>query len=607
MNSFREKLLLLWNRIKRSYADYRVTVSAVALLSIFEAIHNFLYVFDYDVREQMLLWKCFYHAPEVNLFLALFLCAAMLTESCLPYTYREMKARVIRILCFLAGALIAGIAVVGISVEELTQFHESARMISRWAEQFSVGYALLLILGTVYFCHRKSGAGFIEYMLHVLVNWCVTTAVFFVLSIGVALVLSVVDTLFFESYGMLGDTGIILVMGLYYVPGCIMALQNTDSNIETPLGKLLLRYILPGMTICALLIVYVYLLKNLIMWEMPSNELFRIITGLFCFGMPIWVMNYYYQDGTRYMRILQKLPYALLPLIPIQTYAMCVRIYEHGMTQSRYMGMVMVAFEIATLLIWYFWKEKMERILIFSAVCVLIVFLLPGINVNSLSDRWQRTFLESYYHKLLTQGSLTQMERQRLRGAYRYLRDIPGMASVVEQCNIYEESFAAKLEETGVDMVGYTQTESHRIQCWQMVDSLYVDDYSRLYMLNEDAGYHASGDEKLSVDFSAFRFRKGENGAEEIIIADLSAFVEQCMAYIEEHPDAYMEDVSAAMKPYNQITLNDGSVLYLTDFFVRYEDGIKDGEAYFAIESVDVAGMLLEKTKNSLGMTLTED
>ena len=53
------------------------------------------------------------------------------------------------------------------------------------------------------------------------------------------------------------------------------------------------------------------------------------------------------------------------------------------------------------------------------------------------------------------------------------------------------------------------------------------------------------------------------------------------------------------MKPYQKITLEDGRVLYLNHFKVSYQDGIKDGEAYFEIESVDISGMLLEKVKNS--------
>lgn len=603
-----QKLLLLWKKLIQSYADYRVTVTAVALLSAYEAFHTFLDIFDYDVRKQMYVWQCFIYAPDVDRFMALFICAAMLLESGLPYTKKEKRVKAVRISGFFAAAVIAGTAAWGMALGESAQvFHVPGSVVSRWTEQFAVGYVLLLLLGTVCFCHRKSGVGFIEYMLHVLVNWCVTTAVFLVVSIGTAMVLSVVDALFFDSYGVLGDTGLILVTGLYYVPGCIMALQNTDSNIETQLGRVLIRYVLTGMTICALMTVYVYLLRNLIIWEMPSNELFGIVTGLFCFGMPIWVMDYYYRDETKYMRFLERLPYGLLPLIPVQIYAMGVRIYEYGMTPGRYMGVAMVIFEIAVLVIWRFRKDKMEYVLVFSGACVIIIFLVPGMNRNSLSDRWQQTFLETYYQKLLTQGSLTQIERQRLQGAYDYLKSRPEMASVLEQHNIYEESFAERLAETGMDMETYTQIESHQIHCRPMVDSLDVGGFSRLYVVNEDAGYHVT-EEKIPVDFTAFRLcKQDDDNTENCIIVDLSDFADRCMAYEKEHRSAWASELCEAMKPYNRIALDDGSMLYIDEFHVRYEEGIKYGEAYFEIESVDVSGMLLEKAENPFGMSLKEN
>lgn len=137
---------------------------------------------------------------------------------------------------------------------------------------------------------------------------------------------------------------------------------------------------------------------------------------------------------------------------------MGVRIYEHGMTPGRYLGMVMAAVEIAVPLLWHFCKEKMERVILVLGACVILAFLVPGINKNSLSDRWQSVFLETYYQKLLTQKSLTQIERQRLIGAYHYLEEEQEMASLVEQCNIYEESFASMLADTGADMEKYTQT-----------------------------------------------------------------------------------------------------------------------------------------------------
>lgn len=596
MKLLREKLLLTWKRILRLYANYRVTVSAVALLSVYGTVHCFLYIFDYKERVRLPIWSCFEYAKEIYAAMLLYICSAMFTESWLPYLRKERRIEIIRFVCFLVAALVAVLVGFGMSIDNSAQvFHVTGSQVRGWTGQFAWGYALLLLLGTVYFCHRKSGVGFIEYMLHVLVNWCKATVVYVVLYCGVAIVFSVVDTLFFDSWGMLAESGTILVTGLYYVPCCIMSLCNMESDIDNTPGKFLIRDVLTGITICALAIVYAYLFKILFLWEMPSNEIFGIVAGLFCFGMPICVMAGHYRDGTRYMCFLQKIPYGLIPLLPVQLYAMGVRIYEHGMTPSRYLGMIMVSVEIVALLIWHFYREKMERLLLFLGVCVIVAFFMPGINKNSLSDRWQLAFLKTYHQKLLTQGSLTQIERGRLWGAYHYLEHNPEMTAVLEQYDIYEESFASKLAETGMDMDAYTKVEEHYIHCCQMVGSLDVGGYSSFDMLNQDTGYKGTAETGLPVDFSAFRFYRRENGTEEIVIADLSDFARRCMSYEKEHPDADEEEFTTAMKPYQKITLDDGSVLYLNHFKVRYQDGIKDGEAHFEIKSVDISGMLLER------------
>lgn len=609
MKLLREKLYWLWKRIQQSYADYRVTVGAVALLTIYGAVENFLYIFDYEAREKLFIWKYFDYSEEISIGLLLFICGAMFAESCFSYAQKEKKIRAARLLCFLFAAAFAMFAGVGMAVDEAVQvFHVSGSQIREWTSQFALGYALLLLLGTVYFCHRKSGVAFTEYMLHVLANLCVITAVYIVLSIGVSLALTVADTLFVDSVmGNLAVTGTILLTGLYYVPCCITALRNMDSDIDKSPGKYLLRDVITSLTIFAVMIVYAYLFKILLLWEMPSNEIFGIVAGLFCFGMPIWMMDSYYWDDTRYMRFLQKLPYGLIPLIPVQIYAIGVRIYEHGMTPDRYLGMGMVAVEIAVLMIWHFWKENMERALLVLGVCVAITFLVPGINRNSLSDRWQRAFLETYYEKLLTQGSLTQTEAQRLKGAYKYLKRKPEMASLIAQYDIYEESFAERLAETGMDMEAYTKTESHRIHCCQMVASLDVTGYENFDMLDQNLRYEGAKENRIPVDFSAFRFYKRETGT--AVIVDISDFADRCMAYEKEHPDADEEELTAAMKPYQRIDLGDGRVLYLNHFKVSYQDGIKDGEAYFEIESVDVSGMLLEigeEGRNTFGLPLMD-
>ncbi len=253
----------------------------------------------------------------------------------------------------------------------------------------------------MYVCHRKSRVGFIEYVLHVCVNFAVSTATYFVLLIGSNFIVSIVNVLFLEGYSTLGIYVVILLTGIYYVSSCIMAMNHMNNDIRDRTGILLIKYVLSGMTICAMVIVYIYLLKILIMWQIPSNEIFGIVAGLFCLGMPIWMIDYFYRDDTKYMRFLQMLPFGLVPVIPVQAYAIGVRIYHNGMTPSRYVGVAVILFEIVMLFIWRFGKEKLERVLLFIGAAIIAAFFIPGINMYSMSDRWQSAFLRTYYQKVL--------------------------------------------------------------------------------------------------------------------------------------------------------------------------------------------------------------
>ncbi|MDE6212834.1 MAG: DUF4153 domain-containing protein, partial [Lachnospiraceae bacterium] len=383
----------------------------------------------------------------------------------------------------------------------------------KWCERFVLGYVLLLMIAIVYVCHRKSGVGFIEYILHVLVNFAITAVIYFVLLLGVIFIIWIVDSLFLSGYSSLYAYGAILVTGVYYTPACIMALNDLSNEINDRISIIMIKYVLSVMTICALAIVYIYLLKILIMREIPSNEIFRIVTGLFCIGMPIWILDYFYRDDTKFMCFLQKLPYGLIPLIPVQSYAIGVRIYHNGMTPGRYIGVCMIIFEVIMLFVWYFWKEKLERVLLILGAGIIIAIFIPGLNMFSVSNRWQRAFLETYYNKVLSQGELTQEEYERLEGAYKYLRWEPQMKELVERFDIYDTDFVRRLLTLGVEGETQTQTQYHNIHCCQMVGNLDINGYSGFTMLNQDEAYDERGEDRLPVDFSAFRFYK--RGSEE--------------------------------------------------------------------------------------------
>ncbi len=585
-----EKWAFLYQKVKQSCSDYRVTVIAVELFTLYAVAGNIWDDLNLKYTSRV---TDFLFVEETPLtFLVLFILAAMFIESLFSYEKRQRNVRIARTLGFVIGAAAAAVFAWGIRVEESGRFfYLSGDIVAQWCGRLMAGYVLLLLLAIVYFCHRKSGVGFIEYVLHVIVNFAVATAIYIVLLMGLCLVLQIVNLLFLGGHSPLGNYGLILVSGVYYAPACIMALNNTGSEINDRISTVLIKYVLSGMTVCALAVVYIYLLKILVIWEMPSNEIFGIVTGIFCLGMPVWIMDYFYRDDTKYMRFLQKLPYGLAPLIPVQTYAICVRIYHNGMTPSRYMGVCMVVFEIIMLFVWRFWKEKLERVLLILGAGIIVAIFIPGLNMYSVSNRWQRAFLESYYSKVVSQSQLTQEEYERLKGAYNYLQWEPQMKELVKQFDIYDEDFERQLAMSGIGQENLTKKQYHKIHCCQLVGNLDTTGYSRFDMLNQDEAYDNHGDDRLPVDFSAFRFYKRESG--EMLVADLSEFADRCITYENEHPDAEKTEFSEAMKPYKKILIDEDTVLYLNHFEFGYRDGMENGQEYFEVTSVNISGMLL--------------
>lgn len=601
MSVIQDRLIFLYTKIKQSCFDYRVTVGAVVLVTLYETICYILNSLDFE--------------SNVLRFMLFFILAVMLTESVFSYEKKEQRTKIVRILCFVLSAVMAAVFIGAQNIvainHDIQNYYSMTKsgyviaewsggtFIEKWAMRYYIGCILLLMLGIIYFCHKKSGCGFIEYMMHVSVNFCVTTAIYIVLWIGVILVLTVLELLFLDNRSSLSGYSFILLTGFYYVPGCIAALRNMDSNIEDEISKVLIKKVLSGMTVCAMAIVYAYLLKILVTWEMPSNEIFGIVSGLFCISMFIWVIDWFYRDDTKYTVFLQRLPYGIIPMIPVQAYAMGVRIYHNGMTTGRYMGMLLVAFEIIMLFIWRFWRDKMERVIIVLCICVVVAVYLPGVNMFSVSNRWQQSILTTVYDKVVSQQEIEQQEYDRMMGAYKYLRRQPEMADVIERYDIYDDGVVQMLVISDLDTEDMTSLDSHYIHCCQLVSGLNVNEYSRFDMVNQDPQYKNSDYKKLegehSVDFTAFRFYKRSDGEEKLFEVDISDFADKCFAYEEEYPDATQDEISNAMRPYQRIVIDDDTVLYLNHFEVRYTDGVKDGKDYFDWGTINISGMLLSR------------
>ena len=468
----------------------------------------------------------------------------------------------------------------------------NSALIGEYVRLFLCGILLILSIAIVYRSFQKTKLSFAEYEIKVFYNVMKAMVIWFVLSFGVMFVCAIIEELFFDEFFFLSSVGEIFIIGLYLAPKMILALRDMDEEPDKILHTIV-KYILPVFTLCAMGIVYLYMLKILFLAQMPSNEVFRIVSALFCIWLPVWIMTGYYTDKTKYMMIISIQPYLFIPLIFLQGYSIGIRIYQYGMTPERYLGVMLLIFEIITLVIQHFWKGQYEKLLPFLGLLVAIAVFAPGINMNKASDLWQLSFLKKYYQAVCNGEELSEAAYGRLTGAYVYLMDRPEMQGAIKQYDIYEESFAAKLKEQEIKTTNVTKLNTYHVHCCQMVGDIELNGYSGMSMLNQNSCYDNVRVDDVNVDFSAFKFVRHETG--EMITADISEFAERCMAYIEEFPDASKEKCSAAMKEYNRVELDEDTIFYVNHFEIKYYDGIKDSKPYFEWRDIDISGILLRK------------
>ena len=188
MRFIREKCAFLYQKIKQSCADYRVTVIAVELFTLY-AVAGQIWD-DLDLEYTSYVMGFLFEDWALLAFLALFILAAMFVESLFPYEKKQKNINIARILGFIIGAVPAAALVWGLRLKESEQFfHLSGDIVADWCERFVLGYMLLLMIAIVYICHSKSEVGFIEYILHILVNFAITSVIYCVRLLGVILII----------------------------------------------------------------------------------------------------------------------------------------------------------------------------------------------------------------------------------------------------------------------------------------------------------------------------------------------------------------------------------------------------------------------------------
>lgn len=219
-----------------------------------------------------------------------------------------------------------------------------------------LGPALLLLMLSAPFLSRLGDTeAFWEFNRTALLGAALAFLAALILAAGLSLALAAIEELFgLDISGTYYEDIWILALGLF-CPW--LALSRVPSGFDATEGAscprplaLLIAFVLMPLAIAYLLIVYAYVARILVLWELPSGQVGPIVGGYAGFGVATFLVSWPLREtGPIHVRLfLRFFPLALVVPIILLAVAVAERVSAYGITEPRY-ALILVALWLACL------------------------------------------------------------------------------------------------------------------------------------------------------------------------------------------------------------------------------------------------------------------
>ena len=390
-------------------------------------------------------------------FLVILMSGTLLVET------RYLKANIKKLLSCIIVSLIAGILTKGI--------FENTEYLSIFI-RLEISFILICLLLSIYTLYKNSNKEFNEYITKVAVNVVEVSIVNVILAIGIASIGGIFTLLIMQTDLLIIRLEILLI-GFYYIPNIALSFINFD-NSESKFIYGVIKYVLSGLSYLAYIVIYLYLFKIIITWNIPQNEVFAIITSLFFFSIPISIMVSYVNEN----KINKLLPYLFSPFILLQIISLYLRISEYGITPQRYIGIIVIIVEIIYILLYIINKKYIPNMLIVFCVIILVSGVIPVVNMFDLSNSSQYNILKTYKDN----KKLNKEEKKKIYGAYQYLKMSEDGKEYIKKA--LNKSDIKEIEK--YNSYSYDMNNNHYIYTNVNIDNIDIEGYSTLKIVYEN-------------------------------------------------------------------------------------------------------------------------
>ncbi|MCI8276849.1 MAG: DUF4153 domain-containing protein [Clostridia bacterium] len=448
--------------------------------------------------------------------------------------------------------------------------------------RLATAYVMILPLLSIYLMSKKQNIKFEEYVIKSFSNLCKNFLIYIILNIGISIVMSIFIALILDGnhfkilIKVLGG-----ILGFYYIPSII----NSFSNMDTEVGKFikgLITYVFTPLVSIMIGIIYIYIIKISISGELIKKSIFFILSLIFVSAFPVIVMLKNYEDNKMIKKVINIISYSYIPFIFLQIYSMNTRVGEYALTESRYIGYMLIIFEIFFIILLILKNSKyLNKSILVMAILIFVGTVSP-LNVKEVPYKSQSNRFKKIYGNTQKFDELSEKDKKECYQIYRYL-----------ERNDKEE------------YVRISKEEKEKILSYDQYSKRSNNNYNEIYCKNEIDGFDIS-EYKTIYKLEDFYKYDGFNKEENIILknynqninvsVNLKEYIEKMIEYNENNAEKMGEydnnykDINNRFKENNILETQDTSIsIYLTKFSFRYNTVTKE------ITYISLSGYLLKK------------
>lgn len=423
-------------------------------------------------------------------------------------------------------------------------------------------YVTVIPLITLYKIAKVSGFDIKQYALRVLSNVGRTTTTYALANLGILVVMLVFIELILDGndYDILPRT-LILLLGGFYVPAMLNAITDVTQETGKFLRVLLTRILMP-VAIFLIGTLYLYVVKIMISGELLNKALFFVLSLTFSLSIPCVILLKNYEENKSVQQMSNVILYSFIPLLVLQIIAMNVRVADYGLTEARYMGYLLIAFEIIFIALMIIKKAKYLDTIILVFAGFIIFGVISPFNVFDVPVYSQTARIEKILRTANSFDELTIEQKNECKKAYIYVEN-GSKPEYLDKKLTEEEKETIKKYIVVYDDNDYAyrrDTEYEHVSVYDRNAPVNIDGFKMLY-LAYNSYYYGN---KVDIDFERYELRDKEGIIS--VTVDIKDLVKQ-MSEAEKN-----NTTNATFEKVRYMKTSDENIMfYMTEFSMSYE------------------------------------